>query len=198
MTSAPRTRSSGARRTEKRAAILRGTEELMLEAGYGAITYRSVATKAGVAAGLVQYYYPSLDDLFIAVLRESTDRVIDRLTEATRSEAPLRAVWQYASNRTGTALLMEFLALANHRSAVRDVIGEGGERVRQALVTAVSARWEGYGLDAEGLPPPAVLFMLSCIPRMVLLEETLGTVTGHAETLALVEKFLDHVEPEDT
>jgi AcrR family transcriptional regulator len=188
-------RRSGARRTEKLGAILRSTEQLMLEEGYGSVTYRSVATKAGVAAGLVQYYYPALDELFIAVLRQSTDRVIAELTEATRSEAPLRAVWQYANNRTGTALLMEFLALANHRSAVRGVIGEGGERVRRALVAAVSARWKDYGLDDESLPPPAVLFLLTCIPRMVVLEETLGTVTGHAETIAMVENFLDQVEP---
>jgi hypothetical protein len=32
---------------------------------------------------------------------------------------------------------------------------------------------------------------------MVMLEESLGTQTGHAETLALVQRFLDHVEPLD-
>ena len=30
---------------------------------------------------------------------------------------------------------------------------------------------------------------------MVFLEETLGTLTGHAEALELVERFLDDVEP---
>jgi hypothetical protein len=40
-----------------------------------------------------------------------------------------------------------------------------------------------------------VLFLLSCIPRMVHLEGALGTVTGHAETIGLVERFLDKVEP---
>lgn len=191
-------RGGGARRTEKRAAILAGTEQLMLEQGYGVITFRSVATRAGVAAGLVQYYYPSLDDLFIAVLRSWTDGVIEQLTEAGRSDAPLRALWQYANDRTGTALIMEFVALANHKDAVREVIGEGGERVRRAMVAAVSTKWKDYQLDEDEFPPPAVLFLLSCIPRMVLLEETLGTYTGHAETVALIERFLDRVEPQNT
>lgn len=189
------TRGSGARRTEKRAAILAGTRQLMLEQGYGAITFRSVATRAGVAAGLVQYYYPSLDDLFIAVLRNWTDGVIEQLTEAGQSDTPLRAVWQYANERPGTALIMEFVALANHRDTIREVIGEGGERVRKAMVAAVSAKWKDYQLDEDEFPPPAVLFLLSCIPRMVLLEENLGTFTGHAETVALIERFLDKVEP---
>jgi AcrR family transcriptional regulator len=188
-------RGSGARRTEKLAAILRGTERLMLEEGYGAVTFRSVADQAQVAAGLVQYYFPAIDDLFIAVLRQSTERVIQELTEAGQSDAPLRAIWPYANNRVGTALLMEFLALANHRSAVRSVIGEGGERVRQALLAAVSSRWNDYGLDHQQIPPAAVLFLMSCIPRMIVLEETQGTFTGHAETVALVERFLDRVEP---
>jgi AcrR family transcriptional regulator len=188
-------RSSGARRTEKLSAILRSTETLMLEEGYGAVTFRSVAAKAEVTAGLVQYYFPSLDDLFIAVLRQSTDRLIGHLADASRSEAPLREVWRYSNNRIGTALLMEFLVLANHRSAVRNVIGEGGERVRRMLVATVSAKWKDYGLDEDDLPPAAVLFLLSCIPRMTALEEATGTTTGHAEATALVERFLDKVEP---
>ena len=189
--------SAGARRTEKLQAILAATERLMLDEGYGSVTYRSVAAKAGVAAGLVQYYFPSLDDLFVAVLRQGTDRVIEGLEAASRSERPLRSLWEYANNRTGTALLMEFMALANHRPIVGDAIGQGGERVRRAVVEAVSARWAGYGLDEDELPPPALVFMLGAIPRMVHLEEGLGTFTGHAETVAMVERFLDRVEPGD-
>jgi hypothetical protein len=32
---------------------------------------------------------------------------------------------------------------------------------------------------------------------MIMLEESLGTLTGHDEALALVERFLDDVEPLD-
>ena len=134
-------RGVGARRSENLDAIVQSTLQLMLEQGYAAVTYRSVAARAGVTPGLVQYYFPSLDDLFIAVLRRRTDEIIERLTEVTTAEQPLRAVWEYASNRTGTALLMEFMALANHRKAIGAVIGEGGERVRRALLEKLSAKW---------------------------------------------------------
>lgn len=188
--------SAGARRTEKLQAIVAATEHIMLEQGYGSVTYRSVATKAEVAAGLVQYYFPTLDELFVAVLRRGTDRVIKGLEAAARSKYPLRALWEYANNRRGTALLMEFTALANHRQGVGEVIGEGGERVRRAVVEGVSGRWPTYGLDTDELPPPALVFLLGAIPRMVHLEEELGTFTGHAETVALVERFLNRVEPD--
>ncbi len=89
--------SAGARRTEKLQAILAATEQLMLEQGYGSVTYRSVAARPEVAAGLVQYYFPTLDELFVAVLRGGTDRVIEGLEAASRSEHPLRALWEYAN-----------------------------------------------------------------------------------------------------
>ena len=174
---------------------MRSTLELMLEEGYAAVTYRSVAARAGVTAGLVQYYFPVLDDLFIAVLRRSTDELIERLTVVTAARQPLRAVWAYARDETGTALLLEFMALANHRKEVAAVIGEGGERVRQAVLANLSAKWSSYGFTDAELSPRAVLFLLSCIPRMARLEENFGTVTGHAEALDLVERFLDGVEP---
>jgi hypothetical protein len=47
------------------------------------------------------------------------------------------------------------------------------------------------------VPAAAALFLLAWIPRMIFLEETLGTLTGHEETLALVDRFLDDVEPLD-
>ena len=188
----------GVLRSKKIDAIVEATKILVLEEGYASVTYRSVAARAGVATSLVQYYFPSLDDLFIAVLRRGTDQIIDRLTEVTRSVQPLRAVWENASDRQGTALLLEFMALANHRKVIGAVIGEGGERIRQALLENVSAKWSSYGLDDAGLSPRAVLFLMSCIPRMAHLEESFGALTGHAEAFEMVERFLDRVEPNDT
>ena len=189
---------SGSRNTSKRQAILEGAQRVMVAKGYGAITYRSVATAADVAPGLVQYYFPSLDDLFIAVLRAATDRLITDLTSATDSDQPLRAIWKYASNPSGTALLMQFMALATQLPQLGSVIGEGGERVRKALLKALTKKWPEYGLDGTDLTPGATLFLLSAIPRMLHLEDALGTVTGHADTLTLVERFLDRVEPQSS
>jgi AcrR family transcriptional regulator len=186
---------SGSRRTTKRQAILDGTVRLMLAEGYGAVTYRSVATAAGVAPGLVQYYFPSLDLLFVAVLRDATDRLIDQLTDAARSRRPLHAIWSYAADSAGSALLLQFMALANAIPEVGSVIGEGGERVRQALVGELSAQWPA-GLNHSGLTPAAAVFLLSAVPRMMHLEQSLGTVTGHADARAMIEAFLDRVEPE--
>jgi hypothetical protein len=87
------------------------------------------------------------------------------------------------------------MALANHLPQLGSVIGEGGERVRQALLETLTDKWSDYGLDDTDITPAAALFVLSALPRMMHLEATLGTATGHTDTLALIERFLDRVEP---
>jgi AcrR family transcriptional regulator len=53
--------------------MLRSAGQIMTEQGHAAVTYRSVAARAQVTPELVQYYFPVLDDLFIALLRADTD-----------------------------------------------------------------------------------------------------------------------------
>ena len=113
---------------EKRKRILDATEEIMLKEGYAAVSSRSVATAVGIQAPLVHYYFPTLDDLFVAVLQRRAGRNVERMAEALASPEPLRAWWELASDPRGTALFVELLAAANHRPALKAEVG--GDRPR--------------------------------------------------------------------
>ena len=132
--------------------------------------------------------------MFIAVLRDSTDRLVAGLSAATTAGASLRTAWEYAGDKTGTALVVKFLALANHRSSVRTAIGEGGERVRRTLAQVVAATWPDGGMFDAG-PTSAAVSMLTCVPRLLAMEELLGTEIGHADAVAVGEKLLEWAEP---
>ena len=110
-------------------------------------------------------------------------------------DQPLRAIWEYVSNPTGAALIVEFMALANHRKKIWDELGAGGERVRRAQLDVLSERWREYGISDDDLPPAAMLFMLTAIGRMARLEEAFGTRTGHDEAITIVQRFLGALEP---
>ena len=56
----------------------------MLKDGYAAVSSRSVAARVGINAPLVHYYFPTLDDLFVAVLERRSGPNVDRMTEALR------------------------------------------------------------------------------------------------------------------
>jgi len=190
-------RRVGAETSETRALLLDRAEELMLEEGYAAVTYRVLAARAGVTGGLVQYYFRTLDDLFLALLGRRSERNVERLQEALehRPDEPLRIVWEFSTDETSAALLTEFLALANHRKSIRAAIHEVIERTRAAQLQVLSERWDDYP-DMDGLSPAALLFLLHGIPKMVMLEEAVGMTSGHREVLALVERHLDALEPQ--
>ena len=192
-------RRVGAESSETRALLLDAAEELMLEEGYAAVTYRVVASRAGVTGGLVQYYFPTLDDLFVALLHRRSERNAERLATALarRPNEPLRVVWEFSTDETSAALLTEFIALANHRKTIRVAILDVIKETRRTQLRALKQRWDEYGAPG-GLSPEGLLFLLHGIPKMALLEEAVGMTSGHRAVLALVERHLDVLEPKPT
>jgi AcrR family transcriptional regulator len=187
-------RRVGTETSRTRALLLDVTERLLVEESFAAVTSRRVAAEAGVNAALVHYYFPTLDDLFVAVYKRRTEHLVQRLTEDLRTDQPLWAMWEYNSDRTGTALASEFLALANHRRAIRAEIAEVAERLHAMQLDALSGVLERYGIDTEVVTPAAVVMLMVAIPRAMVIEEALGMTGGHQETRALVEHFLERLE----
>jgi AcrR family transcriptional regulator len=189
-------RRIGAETSKTRAVLLDRAEELMVEEGYAAVTYRVLAARAGVTGGLVQYYFPTLDDLFLAMLERRSARNLDRLRAAlgSRPDEPLRVAWEFSTDEAGAALLLEFMALANHRKTIRAAILDVIEQTRTAELDALKATWREYPVP-EGLSPEATLFLLHEIPKMMLLEQAVGRSSGHREVRKFVEERLDALEP---
>ena len=186
-------RRIGSEHSRTRQLLLDVTERLMLEEGYAAVGVRRVAREAGVTPALVLYYFRTLDDLFLAVLRRRADEEMQRQQRIAESGHPLRTMWELSS-QPHTALIMEFMALANHRKAIRAQIAEHAERYRQAQLDALTRRAAEGGLGDLGMPPLALLVLNSALSRTLMVEKAMGLTTGHAETLALVEDFLRRFE----
>lgn len=187
-------RRIGTERSETRALLLDVTERLMRAEGYAAVSSRRVASEAGVTPALIHYYFPTLDDLFLALFRRGAERNIERQARALESPQPLRALWEFSIEPAGTALLTEFMALANHRKAIRAEIAEYAERFRRQQADLLASRLQDDGIDAEEIPPSTVLVLMSTVSRGLVLEDTLGITTGHAETLGVVERLLQRLE----
>jgi AcrR family transcriptional regulator len=68
----------------------------MLDSGYASVSYRALAAKAGVTPSLVQYYFPTLDDMFVAAIRRRRDKNLQRLADRLRTHAdePLHVIWE--------------------------------------------------------------------------------------------------------
>jgi AcrR family transcriptional regulator len=186
----------GAETSKTRDLLLDSVERLMVESGYASVTYRAVAARAGVTSGLVQYYFPTLDDVFVAAIRRRSEQNLERLKAELQEHGDqlLHYLWDYSRDEATAALTTEFLALGNHRKSIRSEIAEVTERVRRVQLAAVKKALGTKKIELEELPPSALLFLLTGIPKLIRLEEGVGGSMGQAETVKAFEKNLDAVE----
>jgi TetR/AcrR family transcriptional regulator, transcriptional repressor for nem operon len=187
----------GRPRSQTREGILDQTEQLMLDEGYAAVSYRRVAKRSSISTSVVQYYFPTIDDLFIAVLRRRTGAFLEDLVNEIRvhPDRALHIIWDHNRDQITTALHLEFLALTNHRDRIRLEMEQGGQVARQTQLDALSERVKRLDTEAAGIPPDALLFLVIGIPQMMLFDQAIGLSTGHAKILALAEEYLDRLEP---
>ena len=60
-----------------------------------------------------------MDDLFLEMFRRGADRMQQFHQRALEARQPLWALWELNTDAAGTAMTMEFIALANHRKTLR-------------------------------------------------------------------------------
>ena len=155
----------GSRDSATRDKMLDATIQIMLEEGYAAATSRRVAALAGVKPALVHYYFPTMDELYLAVFRRGAAANLDRQQEALASDRPLHAFWETVSEPRGTRLLLEFMGLANHRKEIKAEISAWSERWREMQITALNFIVRQSGVDAEEFPPAALAVVVASIGR---------------------------------
>jgi AcrR family transcriptional regulator len=185
-----RSRRMGVENSETRAQLLEAAEKLMREEGYPAVTVRRLASELGVSNQLVHYYFRTMDDLFLSVMRRNADLNLRRLLDALASEEPLQALWELNSDPVAARLAMEFVALANHRKVINEEAARHAEQLRAMETEALSRVLSNYGIDQQDLPPVALSLLMASIPRTMVMETALGMSMGHAETRELIQRYL--------
>ena len=195
VTTAPSPRRIGAEDSNTRARLLDAAERLLLDEGYAAVTSRRVAARAGLKPQLVHYYFRAMDDLFLEVFRRRAEQNIVRIEKAVTADGSLRALWQLNADIGGAAFNIEFVALGNHRKAIRAEIARYAERFRAAQLDAVTAALAARGITQEQLPPIVALLIMTGLTQVLSLEDALGVTAGHDTTLAFIEQAIARIEP---
>lgn len=173
--------------------ILRTAERIMRDEGYAAVTVRHVAKVAGVSSTLLHYYYPTADDLLVALYRHASEKDLEQLHRALESADPIMALWVYQTDIVRTALGVEFLALANHRKVIKTEITRFAEHAR-SLQTRALSNFLGAGGIAPACSPVCLSMLLTSVSRNLIMESGVGISSGHAEARAYVEQTLTNLK----
>lgn len=184
---------AGKRDTGTRDKILDACAQIMLTEGYASATSRRIAEEVGVQRALIYYYFPTMDELYLALLRRGTEASLETQRAALNADRPLHALWDLTVDPRGVGLLTEFMALGNHRKEIRTELAAGAEKFREAQIAALTFILRGRPGDTT-LPPDVASVLIAAIGRSIVLEAAMGITTGHANTMKVVSKFLDDYE----
>jgi AcrR family transcriptional regulator len=157
-----------------REQIVRAAAESLLENGYAGTSVRAIASRAGVAIGNLQYYFPTKSELLVEAWRYLTTRSVEELRAACNSlDDPLEAlelgvesIWD-TLRKLGDMQLAAFdlLVQAPRTDRLRAYLPELFTRYREVIQEQIDR------LEADG----RVRLLVS---REVLVPLVLNTVLG--------------------
>src|SRR5262245_34732212 len=187
-------RRIGAEDSKTRARLLDAAEAVLREEGYAAVTSRRVAARADLKPQLVHYYFRTMDDLYLEVFRRRADADLAGFEQAIAADGSLRSLWRLNADARAASFTIEFVALANHRKAIRAEIARYAERFRAVQMEAVTAALADLGIPKSQLPPVVGLLLMTGVSQVLALEEALGVSAGHDTTVAFVERTISRLE----
>jgi AcrR family transcriptional regulator len=157
-----------------RAQIVRAAAESLLESGYAGTSVRAIASRAGVAIGNLQYYFPTKSELLVEAWRYLTARSVEELRAACNSlDDPLEAlelgvesIWD-TLRKLGDMQLAAFdlLVQAPRTERLRAYLPELFTRYREVVQEQIDR------LEADGR-------LRLLVDREVLVPLVLNTVLG--------------------
>jgi AcrR family transcriptional regulator len=180
--------------TKVRTAILDATEQIMKEAGYAAVSSRKVERRAGLKSQLVHYHFGTMDDLFAAVWQRYDDRFLENQARVLTSDRPLRALWERSIDPETTTLRHEFIALANHRKTIRELVARSTKRILNMQVAAIAELFERHGIKQKDFSPIVLVQLLSFVSRSLITQRNLGLSEDHAEIVKFIDQTIANVE----
>ena len=193
--SALSTRRIGRQDSKTRERLLDAAERLLLDEGYAAVTSRRLAATAGLKPQLVHYYFRTMDDVFLDVFRRRADANMARFERAIADDGSLETLWRINADWRGSAFMLEFAALANHRKEISAEIARYARRFRAVQLDSLGAALDRAGVPTEQMPPMVALVIMTGIGQVLSIENGIGITEGHDETIAFVEERIARLEP---
>ena len=184
-------RRLGNKTAKNRATLITAAETLMCREGYASVTARKVAAEAGLKVQLVYYYFQSMDELVLEVIRQHSSLRMKNFIKALASSKPLRALWDMNRNKSSALFTTEVLAMANHKESIRKELATIGDEFRILQAEAVGQILEEQGVDTTLYPPTAIVATISALSRASAQDSALGANSGYTEAAAVIERLIE-------
>jgi AcrR family transcriptional regulator len=140
-------------RVARRAQLLDSALEVFVAQGYHAAAMDDIAERAGVSKPVLYQHFPGKMELYLALLEQSSDRIIDATRQALASTqdnkmrvlATMQVFYDYVADAQG-AFRLVFESDLTNEPAVRAQVDRVTEECAEEIAKVIS---EDTGLPAE-------------------------------------------------
>jgi len=140
-------------RTVRRLQLLESALEIFVAQGYHAAAMDDIADRAGVSKPVLYQHFPGKLDLYVALLDQSCDTIIDACRDVLvstednrqRVEAMMQVFYDYVANAQG-AFRLVFESDLTNEPAVRERVDRVTRECAEAITRVIH---EDTGLPAE-------------------------------------------------
>jgi len=183
-TSAARPRGTRLPRQARRRQLLEAALEVFVARGYHAAAMDEIAERAGVSKPVLYQHFPGKQELYLALLDEGVEALIDTVRAALRSTddnrqrvfATIQAYFEFVAAQGGTFRLVFESDFANE-PAVRERIDRADRKCAEMVSQVIKAD-AGLGDDEAHLLGIGLVGMAQVSARYWL--GTLGTIPREA------------------
>ncbi len=180
-------RRMGLESSQVRVQLIEAAAKILSEEGCAAVTARRLAEKVGLKRQSIHYYFSTIEDLLIAVIRREGDMAHDRLDRAIANGEPLRAIWEIGRN--ANTAMFELSAFALRRKHIQAELRRQMADFRRCETLALSRHLEQRGIKSA-TPPVASATIVKGLAHALAEERSLGVTEGHEETSVIIEEWL--------
>jgi len=184
-------RRKGARSSEVRLKLIELAQKIVESEGSAAVTAGRLAKEVGLGRHIIHYYFGTIDELLVEVIRRSGEQVLRHYEALLETENPIRVIWN--TSAPVAPLVRETVALASRSEIVRAEV-ERNTRLVRALVTQSLERYLERRGFRPNVPPAAIAMTVLSISQALASETALGVSDGHEETEELVNGWIEAFE----
>jgi AcrR family transcriptional regulator len=181
-------RRMGVESSEVRAQLIVAATQIAREEGWHAVTARRLAERFGLKRQIVHYYFGTIDDLLVAVIRREGEAFRELHVKTLAEGNPLKAIRDLWSN--AAPQILEFNALAIRRPSIGAEVSQVIESMRRLEAEAIARDLAARGLAPE-ISPIATAMLVQIVSQALAMEHALKITLGAAEMQAIVETWLE-------
>lgn len=172
---------------ESRVRLIEAAAAIIKEEGYAALSARTLAERVGLKRQIVHYYFGTIDELLLAVVRHYGELGLTRFDEAFRTGNPLRTIWETEADASATTFA--FIAMAQHRPVIRHELRRYLIAFREQQIAAIN-RYVAEQDAKLSMTPEAASIIIQSVAQSLAAEKMLGADVGHEQAADAIKQLL--------